>query len=224
MVADALSEVLTVDTLAIAMILRNRFSCRPSPDWLLPLALILTVSGCRRGEAPDSTVPGGERAVEAADLLEFPADLRTDNAGVNEFVERAMRVCAAGNYDDFRLLWSAREEPLPRRDYEQGWHAVTRVRIRAVEKVLLVSAEEAKQNKAEPEAVFAVCAEVLLDPQRMEGRSEPKRTAVVLIVREADGWRLTRAPKEIRSWLLRKLGETEEENGVPSSEQPAERP
>ncbi len=157
-------------------------------------------------------------------MLEFPPDLRTDSTAVNEFIDRAMRVCAAGNYDNFRLLWSAREEPLPRGDYEQGWHAVTRVRIRAVEKVMLASAEKSKPNDGEPEAAFAVCAEVLLDPQRLAGRSEPKRTAVVLIVAEADGWRLTRAPKEVRTWLLRKLGDTEHENGETTSDRPVEKP
>ena len=50
---------------------------------------------------------------------------------------RRLSTCVNGDYETFRLLWNAKQEPLRRDEFEQGWQAVKTVRVRAIEKVVL---------------------------------------------------------------------------------------
>ncbi|MCH8147831.1 MAG: hypothetical protein IH987_07535, partial [Planctomycetes bacterium] len=65
--------------------------------------------GCR--PAIDSTSPDDGtddvQAEESRAVLTFPPELKVADATVNEFVTEAMHTCANGDYDSFRLLWSA---------------------------------------------------------------------------------------------------------------------
>ena len=167
-------------------------------------------SGCRRGGDENASrrgddMPIGE-APKADSVLVFPDDLRMADAGVNEFVARAMTTCAKGEYDAFRLLWSAREEPLPREEFEQGWQAVQTIRVRALEKVKL--APDARTTPPQDEVAYALLAEVSLDPTHKAGQREPQREVVLMLTREHDEWRLARAPKPMRNWVRDKVAQS----------------
>lgn len=169
------------------------------------LSLTGVFVGCRR-EPPPPNIDRGEKAENAPlreSLLTFPDELRVDDNGVNEFVIQSMNTCAAGNYDDFRLLWSTREDPLPRHEYEQGWQAVQRIRIRALEKVRVASKVEGLPD--ESNVLYAIYADVTLDPQHKAGQRVPHRRVVSLLVRENNAWKLAQAPKELRDWLTNKI-------------------
>ena len=107
------------------------------PIVALTIVLMGVLLGCRRDDDAESSVtdspevqPESPRAV-----LNFPRELMVADATVNEFVAEAMKTCANGNYDSFRLLWSAREELITKREYERGWKAVLSMDIRADSRV-----------------------------------------------------------------------------------------
>ncbi len=144
---------------------------------------------------------------EPAELLLFPDEVRVADPSVNEFVERAMVGCASGDYDRFRLLWSVREDPLPRDDYLEGWQAVQRIKIRAVKRVML--SPDPKLGREKPEAAYAILADVALDPTRPAGRREPNRQVVLTVIREQMAWRLASAPAALRTWMKEQVDQRE---------------
>ncbi len=163
-------------------------------------------SACRRDESGDQAAESVTDPIaesQPAHLLVFPDSLYVEDASVNAFLRRAMGVCARGEYEAFRLLWSAREDPLTRADFETGWQAVQEIRIRALEHVML--AAETGDDDAKNSSAYAVFAEVQLDPSLPAGQRESHREVVLLIVREHDEWRLGDAPKPVRGWIKKQI-------------------
>ena len=174
---------------------------------LISLALF---SACDRREptaqAPVTVEsPAPVQPAKPVDVLVFPSALRVSDEAVNAFVERAMAACSTGNYDEFRRLWSAQRDPLPRGEFEQGWQAVKTIRVRALQKIILGQAADSETESA-PEAGsdqegYVLLADLSLDPKHPAGQDQPKREAALLIVRERDEWCLTKAPKQVRDWV-----------------------
>ena len=171
--------------------------------WVLPcVACMIEAPACRRSQPENSSsaaAPSASVSSKKPDLLVFPDALRVADASVNDFVTRAMTTCAKGDYEPFRLLWSAREEPLPRGEYEEGWHAVQTITVRALEKVML--APNAKANRPEGETVYALLVDVSLDPTHKAGQKKPQRHVVMMLAPESGEWRLARAPTAMRAWI-----------------------
>ncbi len=175
---------------------------------LVCVALMSFNPACRQDRDAESVDPQAEAAKqESAELLVFPDELRVADPSVNDFVERAMVGCGSGDYDRFRLLWSVREDPLPRDDYLEGWQAVLRIKIRALEKVML--SPDPKLGRERPEIAYAILADVALDPERPAGRREPHRQVVLTVIREQMAWRLARAPSALRSWIKQRVHQRE---------------
>lgn len=171
---------------------------------LVCVALMYLNPACRQDRDADSVDPQAEAAKqESAELLVFPDELRVADPSVNDFVERAMAGCGSGDYDRFRLLWSVREDPLPRDDYLEGWQAVLRIKIRALEKVML--SPDPKLGRERPEIAYAILADVALDPERPAGRREPHRQVVLTVIREQMAWRLAGAPSALRTWIKQRV-------------------
>lgn len=174
----------------------------------LAAILIVTILAAAHAACRSEGEPGGaDQPQEGAppkppDLLVFPEELRVADASVNEFIEHAMAECASGDYERFRLLWSADEQPLSRGEYEQGWQAVEKIRIQAVEQAYLSSDKSTDGHADQP--VYAVLAKVELDPEHRVGRREPKREAVLMIVYDQQAWRLAHAPTAMRDWIKHK--------------------
>ena len=42
----------------------------------------------------------------------------SDRVAIAEVIE----TCASGDYEAFRLLWSARDDPFPRDQFHRAWH------------------------------------------------------------------------------------------------------
>ena len=159
-------------------------------------------SGCSRqadGKSGDPDSAALRPGVKSEDVLIFPDDLRVEDPAVNDYVRLAMTTCAGGDYELFRLMWSAREEVLPRDEYEQGWQAVREIRLTRLEKVMLAPNE--KQGRTTAQTVYALLADVSLDPEHPAARNEPNRQVALMIVREHDDWKLARAPRTMREWL-----------------------
>lgn len=183
-----------------------------------PVLLLVSLAlGCERAPQPDRRDDGSEpaRHVSQTDVLFFPDELHVSDASVNDFVTRAMTVCGSGDYEAFRLLWATHEEPLARRDYEQGWQAVEEIRIQAVEKVQYVRAGDAKEAP-HPISGYLIAADVRLDPLQPTGKRGAGREVVLLMVQEGDAWRLAAAPRLMRTWiqalLVERAGAREEKS------------
>ena len=188
---------------------------------LILLCVVSTGPGCRRKEeaAKSEPVPAPAARPQPVEVLVFPDELRVEDDSVNVFLEQAMTVCTKGDYHAFRLLWSAREEPLPQDEFEEGWQAVREIRIRVLEKVLL--APESGFEAGIDRTVYAVYADVHLDPEHTAGRREPDREVVLMLVQEHDDWRLAEAPRSVRTWVKEKASASSApDSGGPGQEQP----
>jgi len=176
--------------------------------WALTVAALLVPCACNeeRSGASPSSAESAMRPAIPAQVLSFPESLRVADATVNEFVERAMNACAKGDYDGFRLLWSARQKPLERGEFEAGWLAVKSIDVRALELIKLATKTESGGERLDENYVFL--AEVCFDPQHPAGRKEPKREVVLLITNEQQQWRLARAPAKIRTWIRERVAVT----------------
>lgn len=168
----------------------------------IALAMLAGVQSCRRTDKPAGNET--DRPPEPPtpkSVLVFPEALKVADDSVNRALHHAMTVSMSGDYDAFRLLWTAREDPLPRDEFEKGFGAVEEIRIEALEKVMLAGGA---QNTG-GEAVYAAYATIRLDPAENLGQSEPERQVVLMLVHEHDNWRLARAPKTMRAWLKEKV-------------------
>jgi hypothetical protein len=175
------------------------------------VCLLLMLSGC---DPSTSESPKGSDQVEPkpANILIFPVDYYAKDETVNTFVRRAMADCASGDYQKFRLLWSAREEPLPRGEYDQGWQAVQEIRIRVLQEVIL--AADPQRGRQEDQTVYGLAADVSLDPAHRAGRKEPSREVVLMVVSEQGSWRLARPPQDMRNWIKQRATSNDEKKVI----------
>lgn len=148
--------------------------------WAVLLAA--AVGGCRKEEPGESS-----RAVSLPpepQLLEFPADLRADDETVNAFITEVIETCASGDYDAFRLLWSANDDPFPREQFHRAWRSVRQVKILGLKAV---------RDAGSGEIGYAAWALVELDPEVRE----PQRDVKILVKKEDGRWRLTRPHRSV---------------------------
>ncbi|MCH7814697.1 MAG: hypothetical protein IID40_11830 [Planctomycetes bacterium] len=148
-------------------------SC-PTLAWAWALLLPVAAGTCRRA-AEDPLPPPPDPEPE---ILDFPKALQAKDPTVNTFVRRVIETCASGDYDAFRLLWSARDDPFPRDQFHRAWQSVRKVRI-----VSLRPVREAESGNL----FYAVRAQVELDP----AVREPQRDVTIILAFEDGHWRLT---------------------------------
>jgi hypothetical protein len=161
-------------------------------------------AACRRppGHEANTTTSVDSGKAKPAELLEFPKEMLVSDTSVNDFVTKAMIVCATGDYEAFRLLWTARENPLPREEFEQGWNAVERIEVRALQEARLEADPAA--GRETHQTVYVLLVDVSLDASQRAGQKEPLRHVVLMLTRENGEWRLARPPKAMREWVKKK--------------------
>lgn len=171
------------------------------------------MGGCDSGETTDPrrTDTTKVEPAKSAQVLSFPDAVQVDDASVNAFVRQAMGACARGDYDEFRLLWSARQEPLQQDEFDAGWKAVLEINIRSLDLIRLGVKTDGGDEELRGHYVFL--AEVKFDPQHPAGRKQPTRQVVLLVGKEQDQWRLARAPAKVRSWARDRLASAETSEG-----------
>ncbi len=153
------------------------------------------------GNSAENSQPTAIAVIEPPprEVLIFPDELHVEDESLNEFVIAAMKTCVEGEYDAFRLIWSAREEPMQRGEFDKGWKAIEEIRILALEKVRLTPDKD--QISQTPELVYALYANVKLNADLISPQQKPEREAISMIVNEQGKWRMATAPKKMRSWL-----------------------
>lgn len=200
---------------------KTRFEV-PSPFHFAPRALCflvlltLLLHSCRRDkDKPAEAAPPADQ--KSAVQLDFPSEFRPEDPTIRDFIDHALRTCAAGQYDDFRLLWSAREEPLSRDDFVKSFRAVEAIRVRALEKALFAGDDP----DVEPALVYVLFVEIRLDPARPVGDRGAGRELVLMIVTENEKWRFARAPKAMRDWIKEKAGAPASADPNPTAPRPS---
>ena len=178
---------------------------------LLTGASLAPLPGCSRDQPEPTQDESLKPEQKIPQRVHFPQALRVQDHLVNELVEKAMNACADGDYHAFRLLWTARQEPMPRREFDNGWEAVTRIEVLALEPIKLAASVDKPQpaddrNPAKQADAYAIFAKVQLDPNSRPGALEPHRTAITVIIKESGEWKLAHAPKAVRRWLREKVG------------------
>jgi len=194
--------------------------CRTIGWFPLALALSVAAPACRQESGGGTTSDAEKTAAKPADLLIFPEPLRVADAAVNEFVTTAMTICAKGDYEAFRLLWSARETPLPRDEFEQGWNAARRIEVCGLQKGIVEA--DPKAGREQEEVVYALLAEVDFDATLKAGQKQPKREVVLMLMLEHDRWRLAKAPRSMREWIKSKTGAAESAPADPPPDRPVQ--
>lgn len=118
----------------------------------LACTFVVAAVGCRRPEEVSATPPGTFTSIAPghSEVLSFPAEFRSDNEAVNDFVTRSMKVSAAGDYEAFRLLWSVHDEPISQQEFMEGWRAVREIRVKALRKVRLTHEHPAPGSQTSP--------------------------------------------------------------------------
>jgi len=159
-------------------------------------------SGCRKSEQT------AEAPAPAREVLDFPAELQASDESVNAFIRQVIDVCVSGDYDAFRLLWSARDDPFPRDQFYKAWQSVQQVTI--------VSLRPARDRETD-RLYYAVAAHVELDPSVRE----PQRDVKILFSQEEGQWRLTARSRQAPDALFEPPGPT---SRPASSSQPSEAP
>jgi hypothetical protein len=163
--------------------------------------------GCRQ---EDSASSDAERPVAAEPpRLIFPPEQHVTDESVNEFIRHALETCLSGKYETFRELWSADEEPLERTQFDFGWDAIAQAEVRALEWL---------QDEHSGEVFYLLYAHVNFDAEKLPPTQPPLRRVALLVVQERGTWRLKRAPKALRRWIMERCGDVEE----PASEASAE--
>ena len=97
------------------------------------VATLGNLCGCRKEEVLNESVVKKTESTDKLAELRFPPELYSKDSGVNEVLREAMAACAAKDYERFRLLWSAQENPIPREAFEESWRAVRWIQIQALE-------------------------------------------------------------------------------------------
>ncbi|MCB9850901.1 MAG: hypothetical protein H6817_09385 [Phycisphaerales bacterium] len=152
---------------------------------LLPVLLCGTL-GCERDTSAEITAHGDANSADS--LVVFPESLKTDDPTVNAFIERAIKVSMAEDYESFRLLWSALEQPLGEQEFRLGFRAARKITILDVE----------KRRTRDDEIVYLVHCLIELDPNRIpETRRDvkPQRDVVLLLRKEGEQWRIATPPR-----------------------------
>jgi hypothetical protein len=148
------------------------------------------IPACRKDREHLPTPPESE----AEAVLDFPAEIHVEDESVNEFIGQVISICTAGDYEAFRLMWSAKEEPFPRDDFHKAWRSVRRVKVLALRKVM----------DEEKNLMYVARANVELDPDIRE----PHREVIIMMVREDNQWRMRQPPKHVVQALFGKPAPT----------------
>jgi len=149
------------------------------------MAFVAAFGVCASGLSCEKPAPVEKIPAPQLELVVFATHLRVDDAAVNEFVEHTMRTCVTGDYDAFRLLWSATSEPMGRRDFERSWQAVRQIRLDTLVPFRIAA------ETGEPRLRYYLEASVDLDP----AADPPTRSVQLVAVHEESQWRLARPSK-----------------------------
>ncbi|MCK4657910.1 MAG: hypothetical protein KAV82_00170 [Phycisphaerae bacterium] len=167
------------------MIAKPNILCRCGARLALACLIAAGIGACERKPQPPARLPP---PVIDESLIDFPPEMHADDPVVNQFVGQVIETCVKGDYEKFRLLWTVREDPFPRQEFQRGWNALQKLRVLALQKM--------KTSKGQ--YLYSLHVRAEFD----DTVPEPQKELVLLIVKEDDQWRLANAPAHHRKKIL----------------------
>lgn len=161
----------------------------------------LLTCGCNRrseGQTASSADPADSTGV----AIVWGSNAKCSNRQINEFVEKAVTVCASGDYDEYRLLWSYDHQPTSRKRFEQLRDAVRTVEIQTVKRLRLRLPDGSFLERESPEYVLHASVKMTEEAKRRSEDRLADREMILRIVQENGRWRFTPAPREVKEALL----------------------
>ncbi len=161
----------------------------------------LLVCGCNRdsaGQTASSADPGN---TGGPDIVWRP-HAKCSNPEINEFVEKAVTICASGDYDEYRMLWSYDHQPTSRKRFERLRDAVRIVEVQTVKRLKLRLPDGTFLERESPEYVLHASVKMTEEAKRRSDDRLADREMILRIVQENGRWRFSPAPREVKEALL----------------------
>ena len=161
----------------------------------------LLTCGCNRNSAGQTASSADPADTSGPDIV-WGSNAKCSNRQINEFVEKAVTVCASGDYDEYRLLWSYDHQPTSRKRFEQLRDAVQTVEIQTVKRLRLRLPDGSFLERESPEYVLHASVKMTEEAKRRSEDRLADREMILRIVQENGRWRFTPAPREVKEALL----------------------
>ena len=167
--------------------------------WIACFVCILTW-GCNRNSSKKNAA-NGEGDSDSAVAIVWAPGAKCRNQEVNDFVAKALTVCAEGDYEEYRLLWSLDHQPTSRRRFMQLRDATAKVEVKTVRRLQFRLPDGSMKSMDTP--VYVLHAFVALKEEAKQ-RSErlEDRDLILQVVRRNDAWCFVPAAKEVKESLL----------------------
>ncbi len=156
--------------------------------------------GCNRDSSKKNSANGG-RGSDSAVTIVWAPDAKCKNKEVNDFVAKAMTVCAEGDYEEYRLLWSLDHQPTNRKRFMQLRDAMQKVDVKTIRRLQFRLPDGSMKGMDTP--VYVLHAFVALKEEAKQRSERLKdRDLILQIVRRNDAWCFIPAAKEVKKSLL----------------------
>jgi len=117
-------------------------------------------------------------------VVEFAPTAGSGDRQLDAFVRKFIQICLSGDYENFRLCWSAYSTPLSRQRFKATWYMVRKVRVERI--------YPAPKDVEAMRPAYIVEAHVWLNRRA----KVPEKRVYVLIQREGDRWAVAPAPRQ----------------------------
>ena len=154
---------------------------------------------------------GGGGSGSAVEIVWAPG-AKCRSQEVNDFVAKALTVCAEGDYEEYRLLWSLDHQPTNRKRFMQLRDATEQVQVKTIRR-LQFRLPDGSMKGADP-PVYVLHAFVALKEEAKQRSERLKdRDLILQIVRRNNAWCFIPAAKEVKDSLL--AGHSDPPTAVP---------
>ncbi len=169
---------------------------------LLAGACCLSAMSCRRDgtSATDKRGRGGDSG-PAVEIV-WGSEAKCGDREVDDFVARAVSVCASGDYEEYRLLWRYDEQPTSRKRFEQLRSSMKRVRVGTVKRLRFRQPDGQLLQEPDPMYVFHAHVEMTPEAKQRSNHRIDDRDIILQIVRQDRAWRFIPAPRIVKEAVL----------------------
>ena len=156
--------------------------------------------GCDRNSSKKNKANRGRGSDSAVKIVWAP-NAKCKNEEVNDFVAKALTVCAEGDYEEYRLLWSLDHQPTNRKRFMQLRDATEQVQVKTIRRLQFRLPDGSMKGMDTP--VYVLHAFVALKEEAKQ-RSErlDDRDLILQVVRRNNAWCFIPAAKEVKNSLL----------------------
>ncbi len=171
---------------------------RPSARYA-PAIVCLLLVGCRPPAVGTSPAPAAAGSVP----VHWGPDATCRDEAVNRFVRNAVAAGAAGDYDQYRLLWGIERQPTSRKRFAQLLSAMEHLEVKTLRPVRF-----RKDGILVPQDQPMYLLHAFLrikDEAKQRSERLQDRDVVLLVVPEQEHWRFEPAPARVKQAYLNQL-------------------